>query len=104
MKLQLRTILLILFCVVTVLFPALALSDCADLSRATSWYVQGANRVIFYSGLRPIAYVDIPYCALSPTSSINLITSYVCESDRIIIDGVECIILSVYKTGTMPAY
>ncbi len=104
MKARLKKILLILFGLGIILLPALAFSDCADLSRATGWYVQGSSHIIFYSGFRRIATVDVPYCTINPSSTINFITSYICESDRIIIDGVECIILSIYIGGTMPAY
>jgi hypothetical protein len=41
---------------------SIALSDCVDLGRASSWYVQGGHSIIFYGGLMPIARVDVPYC------------------------------------------
>jgi hypothetical protein len=77
-----------------------ALSDCKDIGRYTSYYVQGAHTVIFYNGPRPIAYFDIPYCSLSPGSTIRPVTSYVCDGDRIIIDGEACSIMTVSSSST----
>jgi hypothetical protein len=80
---------------VVLVSPSIVFSDCVDLGRATSWYVQGAHSIIFYGGLMPIARVDVPYCALNPSSSIRLLKSYVCDGDKIIIDGSGCLIMSV---------
>src|SRR5512135_1636582 len=86
--------------VIVLLCPALVLSDCVDLKRASSTYVQGGHSVIFYEGVRPIARVDIPYCFINLTSSIRLTTSYVCDGDNIIIDGSECIITTIASGST----
>jgi hypothetical protein len=80
---------------IVLLCPGLVLSDCVDFERYTSFYVQGGHAIIFYSGLRPIASVDVPYCLLSPSSSVRLIKSYVCDGDSIMIDGSKCLIMSV---------
>jgi len=91
----------VLLSVAVALFsPSVAFADCVDLGRATSWYVQGGHSIIFYSGLMPIARVDVPYCALSPSSSIRLLNNYVCDSDRIIIDGSGCLIMSVSSASS----
>jgi hypothetical protein len=79
----------VLFC------PGLVLSDCVHFERYNSFYVQGGHEIIFYSGVRPIAHVDVPYCLLSPSSSVRLIDSYVCDGDYIMIDGSKCLIMSV---------
>ena len=77
------------------LFPALVSADCADLSRFTNWYLQGAHIVIFYNGDIPLARVEIPYCEITPLSKILLLKSYVCDSDQIMVDGVACSIITV---------
>jgi hypothetical protein len=80
--------------------PSLVFSDCVDLRRSTSWYVQGGHSIIFYGGLMPIARLDVPYCALSPSSSIRLLNNYVCSGDKIIIDGSGCMIMDVSSSST----
>ncbi len=86
--------------VIVLLCPALVLSDCVDLRRATSTYVQGGHSVIFYEGVRPIARVDVPYCLINLTSNIRLTTDYICDGDNIIIDGSRCIITTVNSAST----
>jgi len=85
---------------IVLLCPGLVSSDCVDLKRATSSYVQGGHSIIFYEGVRPIARVDVPYCALSPTSIIRLVDSYICDGDNIMIDGSKCIIISISSAST----
>ena len=85
---------------VALISPNMAFSDCVDLERATAWYVQGGHSIIFYSGLVPIARVDVPYCSLSPSSTIHLLKSYVCDGDKIIVDGSGCLIMNVTSSST----
>ncbi len=80
---------------IVLLCPGLVLSDCMDLRRSTSFYVAGGHSIIFYSGLMPIGRVEVPYCSLSPSSSVSLIKTYVCDGDKIMIDGSGCTITSV---------
>jgi hypothetical protein len=94
-----KKVVVLLGVAVTLLSPSTVFSDCADLGRATSWYVQGGHSIIFYGGLMPIAHIDVPYCALSPSSSIRLLNSYVCDGDKIIIDGSGCLIMNVSSTS-----
>jgi hypothetical protein len=94
-----KKVVVLLGVAVTLLSPSIVFSDCVDLGRATSWYVQGGHSIIFYRGLMPIARVDVPYCALSPSSSIRLLNSYVCDGDKIIIDGSGCLIMNVSSTS-----
>jgi hypothetical protein len=90
-----KKVVVLLGVAVVLLSSSTAFSDCVDLGRATSWYVQGGHSIIFYGGLMPIARVDLPYCALSSSSSIRLLKSYVCEGDKILVDGSACMIMSV---------
>jgi hypothetical protein len=80
--------------------PNLALSDCKDIGGYTSYYVQGAHTVIFYNRSWPIAYFDIPYCSIGPESTIRPVKNYVCDGNRIIIDGEACRIMSVSSPST----
>jgi len=92
---MMRKKILILLSFAILLSPNLALSDCVDLGRSTSWYAQGARTIIFYVGPRPIAYVDIWNCTADPSSTIRLVKTYVCDGDKIIVDGDECTIMTV---------
>jgi len=95
-----KKIVILLGLGIALLSPSIALSDCVDLGRSTSLYVQGAHSIIFYGGLMPIARVDVPYCTLSVSSSIRLLNNYVCDGDKIIIDGSGCTIMSVSSTSS----
>ncbi len=77
------------------LFPAFVWADCADLERYTYWYLERAHTIIFYDGDVPLARVEIPFCHITPLSTIRLIDSYVCDSDQIIVDGAYCTIITV---------
>ena len=77
------------------LFPALVSADCVDLGKFTSWILESSHTVVFYGGQRPLARLEIPNCEIRPLSTIRLLDSYVCDSDKIIIDGIACPIISV---------
>lgn len=95
-----KKVVVLLGVAVTLFSPSTVFSDCVDLGRATSWYVQGGHSVIFYGDLMPIARIDVPYCALGPSSNIRLLNSYVCDGDKIIIDGSGCLIMNVSSSST----
>jgi len=77
------------------LFPTFVSADCANLERFNNWILESSHTVIFYDGKKPLARVEIPNCEIFPLSTIRLIDSYVCESDRILVDGVACQIITV---------
>jgi hypothetical protein len=78
-----------------ILFPTFVLADCADLGRYTRWILETSHTVLFYDGQTPLARMEIPYCEITPLSTIQLLNSYVCDSDEIMVDGVACRILTV---------
>jgi len=94
-----RKILVLLGLVILLLKPTLALSDCVDLKRSTGWYVQGAHTIIFYDGNRPLAAVDVWNCTVNPSSDIRLLQNYVCDADKIVVDGEKCNIMTVYSAS-----
>lgn len=75
--------------------PGMALSDCTDLSRFTSWYAQDERTIIFYAQSSPIAQIDLQDCTVSASSNVRLLKSYMCDSDRIVVDGQECAIITL---------
>ncbi len=89
----------ILFIVLTVGFfwlaPGILHADCLALGGCTSWFFESNQKIIFYRGSRPIASVKLRDCKVYADSSVLLIKSYVCDDDKIIVDGQECILFSV---------
>lgn len=77
------------------LFPHLAVSDCADFGRMTSFKVQDNQTITFYSQNSPIAQVKLQQCTVDSSSDIRLMKSYVCDGDRVIVNGQECAIMSL---------
>jgi len=77
------------------LFPTFVWADCTDLGMYTSWILETSHTVLLYSGKTPLARVEIPNCEIRPLSTIRLLSSYVCESDEILVDGVACHVITV---------
>ncbi len=90
-----KKLLLVLILGSFLLAPALAVSDCMDLSGYTSFYVQDEGTILFYSQNTPIAKVVFQDCSVSPSSSIRLLKNYVCDSDSLMVDGQECAIMTL---------
>jgi hypothetical protein len=86
---------LILLGLVLLLLPYLAWADCLDVSRTTSYYIQGAHEVILYSRNTPVAYISVPWCNIFSDSSVRVTKGYLCDSDKIIVDGEACPIFTV---------
>ena len=76
-------------------FPNLAVSDCADFGRMTSFKVQDNQTITFYSQNSPIAQVKLQDCTVDSSSNIRLMKSYVCDGDRVIVNGQECAIMAL---------
>ncbi len=93
-----RLILLGLFLLI---LPSLVWADCVAVTRVTDHYIQGAHDIILYSGMTPVAYIDVPWCNVSPRSSIQLTSGYLCDGDKIIIDGEGCPIFSLTTSSTI---
>ncbi len=74
------------------------LADCADIGGFSSFSVsEDSNTVTLYSGNRPFAKFDVQ-CDIRPTSKLQLIKSYVCDGDEVLVDGVKCTILDVQSS------
>ena len=94
---------IVLFALFLSLFPNLASGDCVDVRGFTDMYVQGGHTLILYRGSTPAAFLSIPYCTLMPTSDIRLIKSYICDGEKIFVDGEACTIMSV-QSSSFPRY
>ena len=86
---------------VLLFFPGLAMADCADASHATSYYIQGTHDFILYNRLTPAAYVNVPWCNIFSNSTIQITSGYLCDGDKVLIDGEACDIFSL-KTSSTP--
>jgi hypothetical protein len=94
---------ILLFSLLLLSFPSFASADCVDVRGFTDMYVQGGHTLILYRGSTPVAFLSIPYCTLGPTSDIRLTKSYICDGEKIIVDGESCTILSIQSTS-FPRY
>jgi len=87
--------ILILFCLgIFMGFPSLTIADCVDIGGVGQFFVTG-NTVTLYAGTIPFVKFDVQSCDVQPTSKLQLIKSYVCDGDEILIDGSRCTILNV---------
>ena len=77
------------------LVPLVLYADCLSLGGYTSWFFESNQKIIFYRGSRPIAAVKLRDCKVYENSRVLLIKSYVCDDDKIIVDGQQCSIFSV---------
>ena len=80
------------------LSPGVLLADCLDLAEYTGWDLRDSHTITFYRGNRPLAVLQIPDCAIQPSSRVRLIQNFVCGGDKIEIDGQNCSILNVQVT------
>jgi hypothetical protein len=90
-----KKILVVLSLMILLILPKQVLADCAELKDYTHWILEGEHTIVFYLGNKPLASLNIPYCEILPSSSIQLLKSYVCDSDNIVIDSQECSIIEV---------
>jgi hypothetical protein len=91
-------LLLVLFGIFFVL-PNLAAADCTDLGGFSSFALQGTNTVVLCAGSAPIGKFDIQSCNVTPTSSIRLLNSKVCDGDDVLTDGSRCTVMDVSSSN-----
>ena len=96
-----RVVFFMLVITLVLLSSNIVFSDCVDLTRSNGWYVQGGHTIIFYIGMSPIARVDVR-CSVKPSSTIRPMTSYICDTDSIVIDGEICNIMTVNSSSSSP--
>ncbi len=90
-----KSILILLSLVLSLLIPGLVLADCDDLGGFTGFVLQGTNTVVLYAGSSPTGQFDIQGCNVTPTSSILLMKSMVCDGDEVLIDGTKCTVMNI---------
>ncbi len=90
-----RNVLILCGFVLFLLIPGLVLADCDDLGGFTGFVLQGGNTVILYAGSSPTSQFDVQSCNVTPTSSILLLKSMVCDGDEVLIDGTKCTVMNI---------
>jgi hypothetical protein len=87
-----KNILMLLCLGILLAVPNLAVSDCTDFGRVTSWHVQDEHTIIFYSQVKPLAKITLKDCSVLSSSNIRFLETYMCDGEKLIIDGEECYI------------
>ena len=85
----------ILIFAMLLLSTGLLWADCTDFSRATSWSVEGDQKIVFSRGPVRFAELTLQDCKVYSNSNVQLTKSYMCDSDTIIVDGQECNLISL---------
>jgi hypothetical protein len=96
-----KRVLALLLGLSLLVLPNLASAGCADVSRATGYYIQGARDIIVYSQMTPLAYITVFQCNIGADSRIQFTKPYLCDTDRLIIDGDFCSIFTI-RTSRVP--
>jgi len=87
--------ILILVCLgILVVLPNLVLADCADIGWFSSFSVTADNTVTLYAMNQPVVKFDVQG-GIDPTSKLQLIKSYVCDGDEVLVDGFKSTILNI---------
>ena len=81
------------------LLPNLSSAECTTIGGFSSFSLEGTNTVILYAGSEPAARFDVQNCEVQPSSQIQLIKSYVCDGDEIMVDGSRCTIMEIKPLG-----
>jgi len=79
------------------LLPSLGLADCCDLGGFTSYAVDANNTVILFSGNTPMAKFSVQ-CSIQNDSKIQLLKTYMCDGDELLVDGSRCMVNNVTAT------
>ena len=83
---------------VLLLLPSLALADCCDLGGFTSYAVDANNMVILYAGSTPMAKFSVQ-CSIQNDSKVQLLKTYMCDGDELLVDGSRCMVNNVTSTN-----
>jgi hypothetical protein len=94
-----KKIFLVLCCGIFFLLPNLSSAECMDIGYFNSFTLEGFNTVVLYYGSMPVARFDVENCNVQPSSKIQLLKSYVCDGDEIMIDGKRCVMMQIKPLG-----
>ncbi|RMF34316.1 MAG: hypothetical protein D6747_05125 [Chlorobiota bacterium] len=72
-----------------------ARADCADFSDISGWKLIDSHTIVLYRGSCAAAILQVPWCWIFPTSRIQLLKTYMCPWDRIVVDGTVCVVTEI---------
>lgn len=79
--------------------PSLGSADCCDFGGYGGNYsIEGYNTVILYSGGTPMGRFSVQ-CSIQSNSKVQLIKTYMCDGDEILVDGSRCMVNNVTSTN-----
>ena len=79
--------------------PSVASAECGSIASFDRFTLEGMNTVTLYSGPKAVARFDVQDCNVQPTSDIELLENYVCDGERIRIDGNKCRMMEIKPIG-----
>ena len=80
---------------ILLIVPNVVLAGCTDLGGFTSFSVTGSTLTL-YSGTKPFVKFDVRCdVQVQSKSRLELIKSYVCDGDEVLVDGVKCTIFNL---------
>ena len=92
-----RNILILVCFGIFAVLPSIVLADCADIGGFSSFSVDGTT-VTLYARNKPFVKFDAQ-CGIESTSKLQLLKSYVCDGDEVLVDGSKCTILNIVSSG-----
>jgi hypothetical protein len=96
---RMKKMILLVLCLGIISLPILSSAECTDIGFFNRFILQGTNTVILYAGSQPVVRFDVQNCTDQTSSKIQLIKSYVCDGDEIMIDGTRCTIMEIKPLG-----
>ncbi len=79
--------------------PTLVWAECGTIGYFDRFSLEGVNTVTLFLGSQPVARFDVQTCSIQSDSRIQLIKSYVCDGDEIMVDGSNCTIMELKPLG-----
>lgn len=79
--------------------PSLSSAECTDIGNFYSFSLEGTNTIVLYAASTPVARFDVQNCNVQPSSRLELIKSYVCDGDEIMIDGSRYTMMEIKPLG-----
>lgn len=77
--------------------PSPAEASCIDIESMTKWSRVDSHTIIVYRGSTAKAVLKLPYCFINTSSDIKFIQDYICNGDKIIVDGEVCDVTKIEK-------
>ncbi len=90
-----KKILFMIGLVAIFLLPNLSSAECTSIGYFNGFLLEGPTTVILYAASNPVLRFDVLNCTVTPTSTIRVLKSDVCDGDEIMIDGFYCTMMEI---------